>query len=208
MTALDDQVTNPAMPGAAHPQTPRQPLMAELADAIVLFGATGDLARRMVLPSLYFLDADGLLPVGLRIVATARSPISREAFVEHVRGILDARPEAIDDGVWARFAGRLDYTACDATSVEGANALCPKLERSKRPIFFLAVSPSLYGRIAKSLQAADLAGPDSRIVLEKPIGRDLETSRRLNTEVGAVFSEDRIFRIDHYLGKETVQNLI
>jgi glucose-6-phosphate 1-dehydrogenase len=182
--------------------------MAELADAIVLFGATGDLARRMVLPSLYFLDADGLLPVGLRILATARSAMSREAFVAHVKAILDARPEAIDDGVWDRFSGRLDYVACDATSKEGAAELCPKLERIKRPIFFLAVSPSLYGRIASALKAADLAGPDSRIVLEKPIGRDLETSREVNRAVGAVFTEDRIFRIDHYLGKETVQNLI
>jgi glucose-6-phosphate 1-dehydrogenase len=102
----------------------------------------------------------------------------------------------------------MDYVACDATTAEGARALCPKLERSKRPTFFLAVSPSLYGRIAQALKAADLAGPGSRIVLEKPIGRDLESSRRLNAEVGAVFSEDRVFRIDHYLGKETVQNLI
>jgi glucose-6-phosphate 1-dehydrogenase len=182
--------------------------MAELADAIVLFGATGDLARRMVLPSLYFLDADGLLPAGLKIVATARRELSREAFVAHVRAVLDARPEAVDDGVWSRFYGRLEYVACDATSVEGAKALCPKLEGVKRPIFFLAVSPSLYGAIAGALAGADLAGPQSRIVLEKPIGRDLESSCAVNAAVGAVFSEDRVFRIDHYLGKETVQNLI
>jgi glucose-6-phosphate 1-dehydrogenase len=182
--------------------------MAEMADAIVLFGATGDLARRMVLPSLYFLDADGLLPVGLKLIATARTEMTREAFVDHVKAILDARPEAIDEGVWQRFSGRLDYVACDATTTEGAAALCPKLERSRRPIFFLAVSPSLYGRIAQALKGAGLAGPESRIVLEKPIGRNLETSRQLNAEVGAVFSEDRVFRIDHYLGKETVQNLI
>jgi glucose-6-phosphate 1-dehydrogenase len=182
--------------------------MAEMADAIVLFGATGDLARRMVLPSLYFLDADGLLPVGLKLVATARTDMTRQAFVDHVKAILDTRPEAIDEGVWQRFAGRLDYVACDATTPEGAAALRPALEGSKRPIFFLAVSPSLYGRIARALKGADLAGPDSRIVLEKPIGRDLESSRELNAQVGAVFSEDRVFRIDHYLGKETVQNLI
>ncbi|MFL5298394.1 MAG: glucose-6-phosphate dehydrogenase [Phenylobacterium sp.] len=182
--------------------------MAELADAIVLFGATGDLARRMVLPSLYFLDADGLLPVGLKLLATARSPLSREAFVAQVRAILDARSETVDDGVWARFCGRLDYVACDATSVEGATALKPHLEGRQRPIFFLAVSPSLYGRICGSLAGCELATPESRIVLEKPIGRDLESSREVNRAVGAVFSEDRIFRIDHYLGKETVQNLI
>src|ERR1700742_2452629 len=103
--------------------------MADLADAIVLFGATGDLARRMVLPSLYFLDADGLLPVGLKLLATARSELSRQAFIDHVKAILDARPEAIDEGVWQRFSQRLDYVACDATTREGAAQLCPKLER-------------------------------------------------------------------------------
>src|ERR1043165_6889259 len=101
--------------------------MAELADAIVLFGATGDLARRMVLPSLYFLDADGLLPAGLKLLATARSEFSRDAFVSHVREILDARPEPIDEGVWTRFSSRLDYVACDATTKAGAAALSPKL---------------------------------------------------------------------------------
>jgi glucose-6-phosphate 1-dehydrogenase len=182
--------------------------MAELADAIVLFGATGDLARRMVLPSLFFLDADGLLPEDLRIVATARSDVSREAFVAHVRGILDARPEHIDEDVWLRFSSRLEYVACDATSVDGATELAPLLVRMERPIFFLAVSPSLYGRIAGALSGAGLATPESRIVLEKPIGRDLESSCEVNRAVGSVFTEDRIFRIDHYLGKETVQNLI
>jgi glucose-6-phosphate 1-dehydrogenase len=91
-----------------------------LADALVLFGATGDLSRRMLLPSLYFLDADGLLPVDFKILATARAGLSRDEFVDQVRTILDARPEAVDDGVWTRFAGRLDYVACDATTAEGA----------------------------------------------------------------------------------------
>src|SRR6185437_13195483 len=181
---------------------------APLADAIVLFGATGDLSRRMLLPSLYFLDADGLLPVEFRILATARTKLTREAFVAQARKILEARPEALDDGVWARFAARLDYVACDATSAEGAAALKPHLEGRSRPIFFLAISPSLYGRVCAALAASGLAGEASRIVLEKPVGRDLESSREVNEAVGAVFSEERIFRIDHYLGKETVQNLI
>jgi glucose-6-phosphate 1-dehydrogenase len=179
-----------------------------LADAIVLFGATGDLSRRMLLPSLYFLDADGLLPVGFRILATARAQHSREEFVDQVRQILDARPEPVDDGVWARFCGRIDYAACDATTAEGAASLKPHLADVARPMFFLAISPSLYGRVCAALAAAGLATDESRIVLEKPIGRDLETSREVNEAVGAVFHEDRVFRIDHYLGKETVQNLI
>ncbi|HXA38235.1 MAG TPA: glucose-6-phosphate dehydrogenase [Phenylobacterium sp.] len=179
-----------------------------LADAIVLFGATGDLSRRMLLPSLYFLDADGLLPVGFNILATARAQHSRDEFVDQVRAILDARPEAVDDAVWARFSGRIDYVACDATTADGAALLKPHLDGRGRPMFFLAISPSLYSRVCAALAASGLATEESRIVLEKPIGRDLESSRQVNEAVGAVFAEDRIFRIDHYLGKETVQNLI
>lgn len=186
-------------------QTPQA--QTPLADTVVLFGATGDLSRRMLLPSLYFLDADGLLPVGFKVLATARSPLSREAFVDEVHKILEARPEGIDEGVWKRFSGRLDYVACDATSAEGVATLTPHL-KGARPMFFLAISPSLYARVCGALAAAGLATGESRIVLEKPIGRDLETSREVNEAVGAVFQEDRIFRIDHYLGKETVQNLI
>ena len=179
-----------------------------LADAIVLFGATGDLSRRMLLPSLFFLDADGLLPTGFKILATARTQHDRAEFVSQVKAILDARPEAIDDGVWTRFAERLDYVACDATTADGAATLRPRLQGHTRPMFFLAISPSLYGRVCAALAASGLANADSRIVLEKPIGRDLETSLEVNEAVGAVFDEKRIFRIDHYLGKETVQNLI
>ncbi|MGZ6037954.1 MAG: glucose-6-phosphate dehydrogenase [Phenylobacterium sp.] len=179
-----------------------------LADALVLFGATGDLSRRMLLPSLYFLDADGQLPVGFKILATARAQHSREEFVADVRKILEARPEPVDDAVWKRFCGRLDYAACDATTAQGAATLKPHLDGCARPMFFLAISPSLYDGVCGALAASGLANDQSRIILEKPIGRDLATSREVNRAVGAVFDEERIFRIDHYLGKETVQNLI
>ena len=179
-----------------------------LSDALVLFGATGDLSRRMVIPSLYFLDADGFLPAGFKVVATARAALTREAFLDQVLEILKARLEGLDDTVWARFSARLDYVACDATSAEGVANLVPHLEGRSRPMFFLAVSPSLYGRICGALGASGLAGAETRIVMEKPIGRDLESSRAINAAVGAVFAEERVFRIDHYLGKETVQNLI
>src|SRR4249920_2303278 len=119
-TRLDVPLVNPRYAAEQRPEetdpmpqtTQAEPL---LADAIVLFGATGDLSRRMLLPSLYFLDADGLLPVGFRILATARAQHSREEFVDQVREILDARPEPVDAGVWTRFCGRIDYVACDAT---------------------------------------------------------------------------------------------
>jgi glucose-6-phosphate 1-dehydrogenase len=178
------------------------------ADVIVLFGGTGDLARRMLLPSLYFLDADGFLDPGFRIVATARSEMDRDTFLAETHNILAERAEGVDEAVWKRFAKRLDYVAADATSAQGAQALKDAVGEARRPMFYFSLSPSLYGRVCASLKAVGLAGPQSRIVLEKPIGRDLETSRVINDAVGEVFSEERIFRIDHYLGKETVQNLI
>jgi glucose-6-phosphate 1-dehydrogenase len=182
--------------------------MPATADAIVLFGATGDLARRMLLPSLYFLDADGFLPKAFRIVATARADLSTEAFLEQTRAALAERPEGLDEKVWARFAPRIAYVGADATTTEGAASLKPALDGCSSPLFFLAVSPSLFDKICRSLADAGVAHDESRIVLEKPIGRDLETSRQINAALGAVFEEDQIFRIDHYLGKETVQNLI
>ncbi|RAK57534.1 glucose-6-phosphate dehydrogenase [Phenylobacterium deserti] len=181
---------------------------APQADAIVLFGATGDLSKRMLLPSLYFLDADGFLPEGFKVIATARADLSREAFLAEVQEILQARSEGLDETVWKRFSARLDYVPADATTAEGARALAPALADRKLPFFFLALSPSLYGRVCVALAGAGLVNKDTRIVLEKPIGRDLETSREINVAVGAVFGEESIFRIDHYLGKETVQNLL
>jgi glucose-6-phosphate 1-dehydrogenase len=178
------------------------------ADLLVLFGGAGDLARRMLLPSLYFLDVDGFLEDGFRIVACARSAHSREEFLQMVFDDLKARPEGVDKTAWARFSARLDYVTADATSVEGLESLRPHLQGARRPIFYLAISPSLYAKVCMALAAAGLAGDQSRIVLEKPIGRDLDSSRAINAAVGAVFDESRIFRIDHYLGKETVQNLI
>jgi glucose-6-phosphate 1-dehydrogenase len=183
---------------------------APLADVIVLFGGTGDLAQKMLFPSLYFLDADGFLDVDLRIIATARHEISTEDFVAQVHGAVAerAKPAALDKAVWKRFAARLTYVVADATQTAGAHAIEKVVGGAKHPIFYLALSPSLYGKVCAALGASGLAGPTSRIVLEKPIGRDLTSSKVINDEVGSEFSEDRIFRIDHYLGKETVQNLL
>ena len=177
------------------------------ADAIVLFGGTGDLARRMLLASLYFLDADGFLPEGFRILATARSDMTREAFLELTHKTLSDRPEGINAEVWPRFAARINYVGADATTVEGATRLKLALEGAKRPFFYLAISPSLYERVCAALAAAGLATDETRIVLEKPIGRDLETSRHINTALGAIFDETQIFRIDHYRSEEHTSEL-
>jgi len=177
--------------------------------SLVLFGGGGDLSMRMLLPSLHNLDADGLLPPDLDIVAVARTEESQEAFVARALAACDQRaapgwsPQAR-----ARFAGRLHYIALDATAPASMGRLRERLDGGSQPVFYLAVSPTLYPAICAALAEARLATPDSRLVLEKPIGRDLASSRAVNEAVGAVFSEDRVFRIDHYLGKETVQNLI
>ena len=180
------------------------------ADAIVLFGGAGDLALRMLFPSLYFLDADGFLPDGFRIIAAARSALTAEAFREEVREAVIARaqPTAVDPDAWARFSARIDYRAVDATDPESLKAIVEALGDARAPIFYLALSPSLYIGVGRALAACGLATPASRIVLEKPIGRDLASSQRINDALAEAFTEEQVFRIDHYLGKETVQNLI
>jgi len=176
-------------------------------ERLVIFGATGDLAERMLLPSLYYLDADKLLPDGLRIVGSARSKLDHDAFVAKVHDVLKRRVEGLAEGVWDRFSQRLDYCPADVTRAEGLKQLADHLGAAST-IFYLALSPSLYGDVCRALDEAGLACGDCRIVLEKPLGHDLASSRAINAEVAAVFEERRVFRVDHYLGKETVQNLL
>jgi len=178
--------------------------------ALVLFGGGGDLAMRMLLPSLYFLEHDGLLADSLKIIGAARSDESRDEYVAKVRDAVETRAkadDAWDETAWARMEARLDYLAVDATSADSLKPLRDKVGRGS-VTSFLAVSPSLYARIVTAMRAAGLAEPEDRVVLEKPVGRDLDTFREIDDAVADAFSEDQVFRIDHYLGKETVQNLI
>jgi len=174
---------------------------------LVIFGATGDLSARMLLPSLYFLDADKLLPEGLKILGSARSEMTRDAFVDYVHGVLKKRPEGVDEAAWKRFSGRLDYCVADVTTGAGLKGIAGHVGDAPT-IFYLALSPSLYVPVCKALDEAGLACGECRVVMEKPIGHDLESSKAINAEVAKVFEESRVFRIDHYLGKETVQNLL
>ncbi|WP_292062052.1 glucose-6-phosphate dehydrogenase [Brevundimonas sp. UBA7664] len=178
--------------------------------ALVLFGGGGDLAMRMLLPSLYFLEHDGLLPDGLKIIGAARSEESRDEYVAKVRAAVEGKARADDawsDQSWARLDARLDYLPVDATDAASLKPL--KARVGDGPVTsFLAVSPSLYGRIVTALKAAGLAEAADRVVLEKPVGRDLQSFLEIDDAVAHAFSEDQVFRIDHYLGKETVQNLI
>ena len=178
-------------------------------DALMLFGATGDLALRMLYPSLYFLDASDLLPERMQVIGAARSELGQEAFRQKVRQALEARVDGgFTEAAWARFSARLAYVAFDAADPASFQALARALEDAQRTIFYLSTSPGLFGPICTGLKAAGLAHAGSRMVVEKPIGRDLKSCQAINDILADAFSEDRIFRVDHYLGKEAVQNLL
>jgi glucose-6-phosphate 1-dehydrogenase len=180
--------------------------MDAAADALIIFGATGDLARRMLLPSLYFLERDGLLDRRLRVIGAARAELDQTAFRSLVRGALLERGEKLDEATWRSFGNRLGYCRVDP----GARSDFENLARmtGDRNVYYLSLSPQHYGAACANLNAAGLATQHSRIVVEKPIGHDLASCRAINTCLGRAFDESRIFRVDHYLGKETVQNLL
>ena len=177
--------------------------------SLVIFGATGDLAARMLLPSLYFLERDGLLPPDLRIIGSSRGDMGDEAFADLAHAAIQARADGYySAAVWTRLKARLSYRAAEASAPSSFEALAKHLRGDVETVFYLSTSPTLFAPIAEALGAAGAATPTSRIVIEKPIGRDLQSCRAINDVIGAVFSERRIFRIDHYLGKEAVQNLL
>lgn len=179
---------------------------------VVVFGGTGDLAIRKLLPALYHRDRDGQLTPDSRVIAMSRAGLDDDGYRDKVdselrRFVPQAKHE---EDVRARFLQRLHYVTIDATdhnTWDGLQALLAQGEGRVR-VFYLACTPRLFGPICIGLRERGLTIGQSRIVLEKPIGHDLASARRINDEVGAVFDEDQIFRIDHYLGKETVQNLL
>ncbi len=179
--------------------------------ALVLFGATGDLARRMLWPSLYALDIDGLLPPHFQLVGAATSKLSDEAFIERVKQAILTSSSAprFDEVTFESFARRISYATVD---VQAAGGLEP-IRKLLRPgqggvIYYLSTGPHLISPICLALRAAGMIDSLSRITIEKPIGTDTESARRVNEAIGAAFEENQVFRIDHYLGKEAVQNLI
>ena len=178
---------------------------------LVVFGGTGDLAMRKLLPGLYHRDSDGQLGLETRIIGAARSELTREAYLAQVEGALATFVgDELDPQVLQRYLTRLDYVHIDATGSEGWRELAGKLEQApgRVRVCYLATSPDLFGPICRNLAAADLVTPLTRVVLEKPLGRDLASAQAINDAVGEVFAEEQTYRIDHYLGKETVQNLI
>ncbi len=185
------------------------PRMSFTADRLLLFGATGDLAQRMLLPSLCALEADGLVDPNLAIIGTARSDLDDHAFRNFARAALEKFMPADRRSNLATFLNRLHYQPLDATDPAGFAALATKVGTPAEGLaIFLSTAPSLFEPTIQGLQQSGLTGRNVRIGLEKPLGHDLATSCQINDAVAAAFPEDRIFRIDHYLGKETVQNLL
>lgn len=179
---------------------------------IVIFGGTGDLSRRKLLPALYHRWVDGQIPENSTIIGTARSDMDTAAYRELAREACEkASGKSWDVEAWQEFSEILHYVVLDATDTDGDwKGLREGLsEDPGRPrIFYLATSPHLYVGISRAIGAAGLVGGMSRVVLEKPIGADLSSAQAINDGVAEVFAERQVFRIDHYLGKETVQNLM
>ena len=179
---------------------------------LVVFGATGDLAQRKLIPALFHRDEAGQLPLEAKIIGTSRRELSDEAFRAFATAAIEKfveaelrRPEIVK-----RFLDRLSYVQAEATLEDGwlklEQVLAPMKERVR--VFYLAVGPDLFGPICERLGKHNLVTPNSRVVVEKPLGKDGASAQALNDAIGEVFPEPSIYRIDHYLGKETVQNLM
>lgn len=179
---------------------------------LVIFGATGDLTRRKLLPALYQRDLAGQMPDEATIIGVARSKLAADDFRADAKAAIDqfVTPDHHDAEKIERFLQRLDYMPLDAKDDAGwpqlSETLCAAPDRVN--VFYLAVGPQFFAPICQRLKSAGLSGENCRLVVEKPLGHDLESARALNAEIAAVFDESRVYRIDHYLGKETVQNLL
>ena len=176
---------------------------------LVIFGGTGDLAKRKIIPGLFRRFAAGQIPAEARIIGAARASLDTPAYRALLRdAICEFGVKDPDADVLADFLDRFDYVAIDAMGEAGWEDLAKKMRPDTVRAFYFSVAPSLFGALAERLHKRGIALSDSRIVVEKPFGRDLESSQQLNATLSEHFTETQIYRIDHYLGKETVQNLM
>ena len=179
---------------------------------LIIFGGTGDLAARKLIPALYHRHVAGQLADEARIIALGRRPLSSAEYLDSVaeksRGYISA--DYLDEAAWRVFVERIHYRQLDAASDEDFDALAEYLADAgdRVRIFYLSTSPQLFAGICQRLARSRLVDATSRVVLEKPLGRDLQSADEINACVESVFSENQIYRIDHYLGKEAVQNLL
>ncbi|MEL6817140.1 MAG: glucose-6-phosphate dehydrogenase [Pseudomonadota bacterium] len=178
---------------------------------LIIFGGTGDLAERKLLPALYHRQVDGQLSEPTSIIAASRSEMSDDEYRAFAQKALEEHvKDELDKDQLKLFLQRLSYVSVDAKSDRGWPDLAKALpdEEGRKRACYLAVGPSIFGDIATKLRDHDIITEETRIIVEKPIGRDLKSANALNDTLGQVFHEHQIFRIDHYLGKETVQNLM
>ena len=183
------------------------------ASLLTIFGATGDLARRMLLPSLHGLERDGLLPSTLRVLGTARSALDTDGFRALVAEAIDEQVPASDrdPDALAALLQRIQYQPAALDDASSLASLCDTISRLRDggdAVFHLSTAPRWYAPVCDALAAHGVAGPGTRVMLEKPLGHDLASATAINDGVARAFDEDRVFRVDHYLGKEGVQNLL
>ena len=180
-------------------------------DSFVLFGVLGDLSIRKLIPAWYYLERDNMLSDSLQILGVGRKDVSDQDLKERVKESLNefVSPEYLNPVAVSRLVERFSYCTCDLSKEESYIDLSLKLSDWTKPVaYYLAISPRLFEMVCDGLKGSNLITPDCRIVIEKPIGFDLETSQEINEKITRHFDESQIYRIDHYLGKETVQNLI
>ncbi len=177
---------------------------------LIIFGAAGDLSARKLFPALFQLNRAGLLPVDLRIAAIARQKLTVETFLVELRQKMDRyMGQRCPSGeAWQDFATRISYLRADFDKIDDFSNVTDWIDHSRTSVFYLATPPSLFSPICKYLNQSDCLNKETRIVLEKPIGESLATCRKVNATLADFFHESNIYRIDHYLGKETVQNLL
>ncbi len=177
---------------------------------LVIFGGTGDLAKRKILPGLYRRFWAGQIPAESRIIGAARADLDDTGFRRLVAEAIDefVSRDKRDESMIAQFLERIAYVPIDATGTGGWDRLKGMMRPGVVRAFYFSVAPSLFGALAERLSGNGIADADSRIVVEKPFGRDLASAQALNATLAAHFAERQIYRIDHYLGKETVQNLM
>jgi glucose-6-phosphate 1-dehydrogenase len=177
-----------------------------VSDALVFFGATGDLAHKMIFPALQALVKDGR--VAVPIIGVAKAGWNLEQLIARARDSLERFGGGVDQAAFQKLTGLLRYIDGDYEDPQTFDRLRAELDSARRPLHYLAVPPSVFGTVIKQLDRIGAAGAQARVVVEKPFGHDLESARALNRTLLALFPESSIFRIDHYLGKEAVQNLL
>jgi glucose-6-phosphate 1-dehydrogenase len=186
--------------------------------SIVIFGATGDLAKRKLFPALFGLYKTGLLPEHFRVVGTGRTPRSTDEFRESVRASVSefGRLKAESNAEWQDFAGRFYYAASDVNDPKGYGEIKSIIESFEKEynlpgnrLFYLAISPDLFGAVSRHLRDSGLTETAGwkRLIIEKPIGHDYASAKALNGQIKQTFTEEETYRIDHYLGKQMVQNI-